>query len=910
MSWGRVLRTFYSRPLGWGVAIFVSATLSYVGGGLMFWLHAVYRGEKGPAIGYVQHWVLDSTLGFIALTPIVLLLLPAVLWTLSWRGRRTGGVPVGLYVLAVGTLFALVTGPGPLLHNAIAGAGKPLANLATDVFGHDHDMALRHADAPERSAFTEGVLQVAVGIPAYSLLTLGSVVVVRNVMRSRRRDGDPRRGPGPGQAGRNGLTFLGRIARRLVPHPSAAPITTTSAERRSGRPSRNRLARTRARRQVPRDAPLTIAVPHPFGGSDMPRLSHGQQITTDAVQEAAAELTELTARSPLAFALAQPTDLQKFDFLFPALQADPGALLPEDPTTVANLAILGRTMRDPGSGPDPGSSGIPAAYTYFGQFVDHDLTLEALSASLPALLDPNLAPMTVPAIRSTLNNVRTATLDLDNVYNSPAPRDPADRNRMALGTVTLLGSSTPPTARPPGKGDDNDVPREGPNADHNLDRAAMIGDPRDDENLVISQLQVAFLKAHNRLVDDGHSFDDARRILRQHYQHIVVHDFLMRVCDPAVVTDILQNGPKAFDPTPSNFFMPLEFSVAGYRFGHTMVRNAYNFNVNFNFRGGIPATLGLLFTFTALSGELGGTDTLPENWIIEWENFVDAGGRFDQARRMDTKLVEFLFDLRNVQGTSEVDDGARLAVRNLLRGYLLRMPTGQAVAGALGIKALTPQEIEAAAASPEQVQALQDGGFSDRTPLWYYVLAEAAASGGIHLGAVGSTLVADVMIGLVRRSADSILEVPNWGPTMPSSTPGKFELRDLLAFAGVLPGLVVAPPVAPPTHTVQPGDTLFDIAQSVLGDGNRWPEIFALNRDQIGNPNLIFPGQVLRLPDAAPGGPPPQVYTVVPGDTLSDIARRKLGDANRWPEIFALNRTIINNPNLIFPGQVLLLPAS
>lgn len=198
---GRVLRTFYSRPLAWGAAIFVSAILAYVGGALMFWLHAVYRGERGPAIGYVQHWLLDSTLGFIALTPVVLLLLPIVLWKVTWNGRRRDAIPVGLFVVVVGTLFALVTGPGPLMHNAVAGAGKPLANLATDVFGRDHDMALRHADAPERSAFTEGVLQVAVGIPAYSLLTLGAVVVVRNVMRGRRRDHDPAPARAPAERG-------------------------------------------------------------------------------------------------------------------------------------------------------------------------------------------------------------------------------------------------------------------------------------------------------------------------------------------------------------------------------------------------------------------------------------------------------------------------------------------------------------------------------------------------------------------------------------------------------------------------------------------------------------------------------------------------------------------------------------
>ena len=645
----------------------------------------------------------------------------------------------------------------------------------------------------------------------------------------------------------------------------------------------------------------------------MARLPHGQHITTGDVQEASAQMAERSADVALAFAMVQPADLHAFDFMFPGLQADPNNLLPEDPSTITKLVNLGRTMRDRGRAApnDPGDGNIPAAYTYFSQFVDHDLTLEALSASLPELLDPNLTPMPIPQITSTLKNARTATLDLDNVYSAPAPRDPAAPDKMALGRVSSTGSAARPLARPAGKGDDNDVPREPRNTDHAHDRAALIGDPRDDENTIIAQLQVAFLKAHNVLVDQGHSFEEARTILRQHYQHIVIHDYMRRVVDPAIADDILQNGPKAFDPSPSNFFIPLEFSAAIYRFGHTMVRNAYNFNVNFNFGpGGIPATLGLLFTFSALSGELGDFDTLPENWIIEWERMIDAGQPFDKTRRMDTKLVEFLFDLRSVQGTSEAGDGARLAVRNLLRGYLLRMPTGQAVAAALGIPALKPVDIEQAAADADQVQALQDGGFLERTPLWFYILAEAAHAGGNHLGPVGSTVVADVLVGLARRSADSIFDVPNWRPTLPSATPGDFQLRDLLAFAGVLPALVTLPQPQPQTYVVEPGDTLFGIAEEQFGDGNRWPEIFALNRDQIANPDLIFPGQVLRLPDQSSTDPVPRVYTVRPGDSLSKIARRDLGDGDRWPEIFEMNRNVINNPNVIFPGQVLLLPAA
>jgi hypothetical protein len=235
-----------------------------------------------------------------------------------------------------------------------------------------------------------------------------------------------------------------------------------------------------------------------------------------------------------------------------------------------------------------------------------------------------------------------------------------------------------------------------------------------------------------------------------------------------------------------------------------MVRNQYNHNVNFP-----EATLHQLFLFTALSGQLapmpqpappgGGLKTLPDNWIIQWENFVEAGGGVtpNKTRRLDTKLVEpGLFRLQDQTGGSpdpntnipDVEkDKARLAVRNLLRGYLLRMPTGQAVAGALNLTPLTAAEIEAAAGSANQVAALQAGGFSDRTPLWYYILAEAAHGGGQHLGPVGSTIVAEVLVGLAQRSRNSILNDPSWtGPTLPSATAGTFELADLLRFAGEL----------------------------------------------------------------------------------------------------------------------------
>jgi nucleoid-associated protein YgaU len=627
----------------------------------------------------------------------------------------------------------------------------------------------------------------------------------------------------------------------------------------------------------------------------MPRVGHGSSATPEQLAQAHAALAELAAEVDLGFAVAAPATLQDFDFLFPELQDDPDKLLPRSATTVKRLKELGRTMVDPGAATGDGT--VPAIYTYFGQFVDHDITFETSSFPTADLLAPGLAPLPVARIRDELKNLRTASLELDSLYGPPAPRDPANHAKLLVGKVTRLNGTQVPLKRPPGKGDDNDLPRDPRNADPLRDRAARIGDPRNDENLIVAQLHLAFLKAHNRLVDQGRSFEEARRLVRQHYQHIVLHDFLKRVADPAIVDRVIARN-RFYDALAEPFFLPLEFTVAGFRFGHTMVRDTYDFNLNFN-----PASLGLLFTFTALSGELGDFDTLPDNWIIQWERFVAPGGGRNKARRFDTKLADGLFNLQTVTGEVEQPaDAANLAVRNLLRGYGLRMPTGQALAKRLGLPALTADELEAAAASTRQAKVLRDSEFLQRTPLWYYLLAEARHDGGQRLGPVGGTLVAEVLVGLVRRSEDSILRSPGWVPSLPAAKPGRFDLADLLRFAKVVGG-----GAAPRTYKVRKGDTLSGIAAKQLGKADRWPEIFVLNRAKIRHRDRLTPGQVLTLPGTTPIKPRPELYKVRKGDTLSGIAAKKLGDANRWPEIARLNRDIVPDPDEILPGQVLVI---
>jgi hypothetical protein len=488
----------------------------------------------------------------------------------------------------------------------------------------------------------------------------------------------------------------------------------------------------------------------------MSRVSHGEVLTA--------------AQSDLA-AQPQAPRVAQFGFLLPELQKSDDALLPVSRKTRDALIRLGSTMSEPGID-TAFDSAIPSAYTYFGQFVDHDITLEATSDKLVSLSDPELAPLPLTTILGKLRNRRSPDLDLDSLYHEPAPRD---CSRMVVGKVTPFKN------RPPAKDLFNDLPRLPRSSVPATDREALIGDARNDENLITAQLQVAFLRAHNAIVERGHTFHESRKILRQHYQWVVINDFLNRIADPEIVNETLSHGNRLFAPPADCMFMPLEFSAAAYRFGHSMIRSSYDYNVNFT--GKTAATLADLFTFTAFSGRLKDFDTLPENWIIEWENFLDEGKNV--ARRIDTRLVEPLFHL--VELGKPMPDEARLAVRNLLRGYLLRIPTGQAVARALNLPVLPAHEIEAVAASvsKDQLEAVREAGFSKRTPLWYYVLAESAAGLSDVLGPVGSTIVAEVLIGLVRGSVDSIFREPGWHPSL-GRVPGRFVLRDLLQLAGEL----------------------------------------------------------------------------------------------------------------------------
>jgi hypothetical protein len=410
---------------------------------------------------------------------------------------------------------------------------------------------------------------------------------------------------------------------------------------------------------------------------------------------------------------------------------------------------------------------IPAAYTYLGQFVDHDITFDPAS-KLQRLNDPD-----------ALINFRTQRYDLD----SPYGRGPSDTPFLyewlnpEFRGVKLLAGRNPQTDPVHGEDlDRQDLPRK-------EQGRALIGDPRNDENIIVSQLHLAFIKLHDRMVDrvkadngltGSDLFEESRRLVTWHYQWVVVHDFLRRIAGDAVVDDVLTNG-RDFFTWQDEPFMPVEFSGAAYRFGHSMIRPGYDLNATVT---GVP-----IFSGRQKPGnrdQLSGFRRLPSLWTIDWSHFLKIDGTRPQpSRKINIRLARPPMKL-----PASVNTGRNpLSVLNLRRGKALQLPSGQSVARLMGETPLTTAELEL---SKLRLKAAHRTLLEQDTPLWFYVLKEAEVrSNGERLGPVGARIVAEVLIGVLQGDPNSFLSMePGWTPEgIPAKTPGEFTLADLLTFA-------------------------------------------------------------------------------------------------------------------------------
>jgi len=424
---------------------------------------------------------------------------------------------------------------------------------------------------------------------------------------------------------------------------------------------------------------------------------------------------------------------------------------------------------------------IPSGYTYFGQFITHDLTFDPAS-SFQRQNDPN-----------ALQNFRTPRFDLDSVYGGGPDQqpylyrsgaDPAPHPRYGFdqrGITLLLGGD--------GGGD---LPRNG-------EGRALIADPRNDEHLIISQLHVAFLNFHNRLVEQLHSergltgrplFEEAQRLARWHYQWVVLHDYLPRILgagasgSAAMLGDLLRIEPFAGGGTTGvtlrsglrfyswrkSPYIPVEFSAAAFRFGHSMVRPSYF--INDAVRGARAGRKIPLFGADPDPlATLGGNRPLPRGWEVDWKYFfeLEPGSPPQWAYKFSPSLAA---SLGNLAGMPEAPS---LALRDLLRGDSLGLPSGQSVARAMGMTPLSDADLGLSARGCPEL--------ADNAPLWFYILREAELLGGARaLGPVGGRICGEVLVGLMLGDPASFLNIdPLWAPTL--AVAGRFGMAELLAFA-------------------------------------------------------------------------------------------------------------------------------
>jgi len=418
--------------------------------------------------------------------------------------------------------------------------------------------------------------------------------------------------------------------------------------------------------------------------------------------------------------------------------------------------------------PPAGDSELPSGYTYFGQFIDHDLTLDVTPLS-EAELDPN-----------RLHNFRTPRLDLDCIYGQGPDAQPYLYDKNAPGCFRIGEIAGSPF---------KDLPRVSGGQE-----TALIGDPRNDENAIVAQMHLAFLLAHNTLattaIEKGmppkKAFEAARKTLRWLYQWIVWNDYVARICEPAVHAKALGKDPDAGNGRAlwklgyedvydwkNDPFMPLEFSVAAYRFGHSLVRNGYQTN--------LAKGVGVFTpTFKHNGEDLRGFRALHPDRVVQWDWFLRMSSsvtpQFPQvARQFDSVLANALRELP--EDPVSPGDNTKilnvLAARNLVRGVRMQLPSAIEVARLLDIPTIDIAEAE-------------------RESLWYYILREAefdaAAAGsdltvggaGKRLGTLGSIIVASTFAGLLKGDPLSFFNLePGW-------TPDKDELlkavdQDLIA---------------------------------------------------------------------------------------------------------------------------------
>lgn len=408
----------------------------------------------------------------------------------------------------------------------------------------------------------------------------------------------------------------------------------------------------------------------------------------------------------------------------------------------------------------------PIAVTYFGQFVDHDLTFDSTPLGEAGSCEPIY-----------IKNNRSPWLDLDHLYGD-GPRSARHADLYESDDASFrIGHS-------PFGGEPFDVP-------FSFDGRIALADHRNGENVIVRQIHALFLKLHNVAVHElpislppCERFNRARDRVRWQYQWLVRSWFLSQICHPEIYKEVIENNQRRIDWENDGFAIPVEFSLAAMRFGHSMVRSAYLLNklpLAEGGRGRIP--LQNLFGMK-------NNGVLEPGLKIDWSLL---SRQENGASSIDTALVRPLFEVPDEHidpyvGTPIPHPQKALAFRTLSRSAAMRLPTGQQVRAAFDERdiAETPREYTSDPWGP-----LRDAGLEGETPLWYYILLEAQLDPdyvGSRLGRVGSRIVAEVIDASLRSDPGSFLRRKDADPTTdlwPAAAGTKIPIKNLKDLARV-----------------------------------------------------------------------------------------------------------------------------
>ena len=432
---------------------------------------------------------------------------------------------------------------------------------------------------------------------------------------------------------------------------------------------------------------------------------------------------------------------------------------------ITDPAVNGNPTAANPYGTNPDNPVMTAGSTFVGQFIDHDITFDQTS-QLGVPQNPLISP-----------NTRTPALDLDSVFGG----GPGVRPDLyvtgpdgSAGPQLLIGSG----------GVFEDVPRTA-NADGSY--SAILGDPRNDEHIIIAGLHCAHILFYNRVLADLGDMDVsrylavtgaeelstpysqflvARLVTLWHYQWLLVNEHLPQIVGQPLADDVVANGNRFYLPPPGDAFLPIEFGAAAYRFGHSMVRPSYRANfTSGTVPGGSPSPAANPFfalVFDPAQQAFNGPVTSDRGDLLGgfpaarryagWQTFFDLGdGQVKHNKKVDTTISSVLFTLPVPAIAPKTQQAPTvLPQRTLLRQLTWGLPSGQAIADATGTTRLTPADLA-------DITGVYKT-FGTSTPLWNYHLAESkAAAAGLHLGPTGGRIVAETLIGLLRADPASYL---------------------------------------------------------------------------------------------------------------------------------------------------------